>query len=122
MKYRSPWLSYFQLQQMLLAALLVTVIFLANSLPVIAGNSDPTQGTVKLDKILQKTEEAIESPATSLKTIQERSKGGLNEVQGSADYEKMINSDDTEPPVVEKAEEALGKVKTDNLKTKVTRR
>jgi hypothetical protein len=100
-----------KLAQMLLSALLVTVMFLANSLPVIAGSSDPTQGTVQLDQIQEKTQTAIDSPATDLKTIEKRSKGGLNEVQGSADYEKMIDSEDTELPVVEKVEKALGKAK-----------
>jgi hypothetical protein len=93
--------------QMLLSAMLVTVIFLANSLPVIAGSSDPTQGTVQLDKIQEKTQEAIDAPATDLKTIEQRSKGGLNEVQGAADYDKMANPDDTESPV----EKVLDKVK-----------
>jgi hypothetical protein len=111
MKYASPLRFTQRLAQMLLSALLVTVMFLANSLPVIAGNSDPTEGTVQLDKIQEKTQTAIDSPATDLKTIEERSKGGLNEVQGSADYEKMNNPDDTELPVVEKAEKALGKIK-----------
>ncbi len=111
MKYTSPQHFTQKLTQMLLSALLVTVMFLANSLPVIAGSSDPTQGTVQLDQIQEKTQTAIDSPATDLKTIEERSKGGLNEVQGSADYEKMIDSEDTELPVVEKVEKALGKAK-----------
>jgi hypothetical protein len=106
MKYASPLRFTQRLAQMLLSALLVTVMFLANSLPVIAGNSDPTEGTVQLDKIQEKTQAAIDSPATDLKTIEERSKGGLNEVQGSADYEKMIDSGDEKSPV----EKALDKV------------
>jgi hypothetical protein len=111
MKHASPLQPHQRLVQMLLSTLLVTMIFLANALPVIAGSSDPTQGTVQLDKIQEKTQAAIDSPATDLKTIEERSKGGLNEVQGSADYEKMIDSEDTELPVVEKVEKALGKAK-----------
>jgi hypothetical protein len=108
MKYISPLSFGQQLAQMLLSALLVTVIFLANSLPVIAGSSDPTQGTVRLDEIQAKTQTAIDSPATDLKTIEERSKGGLNEVQGTADYGKMANPDDTGLPV----EKVLGKIKS----------
>jgi hypothetical protein len=53
--------------------------------------SDTTKGTVQLDKIEQNTERAINAPATSLKTIEERSKGALNEVQGAADRNKMSN-------------------------------
>jgi hypothetical protein len=111
MKRISQWLSHSRLAQLLLSTLFVAVIFFANSLPVIAGSSDPTQGTVKLDEIQQKTQEAIDAPAMSLKAIEERSKGGLNEVQGSADYDKMINSDDAELPVVEQAEDAASKAK-----------
>jgi hypothetical protein len=54
--------------------------------------SDSTKGTVQLDKIEQNTERAIDEPATSLKTIEERSKGALNEVQGNADQNKMNRS------------------------------
>ncbi|WP_373543146.1 hypothetical protein [Chamaesiphon sp.] len=53
--------------------------------------SDSTDGTVQLDKIEQNTEKALNAPATSLKTIEERSKGGLNGVQGAADRNKMSN-------------------------------
>jgi hypothetical protein len=111
MKHIFQWLSHSHLMQMLLSTLFVMVIFFANSLPVIAGSSDPTQGTVKLDEIQQKTQEAIDAPAMSLKSIEERSKGGLNEVQGDADYGKMIDSNDAKLPVVEKAEEAIDKAK-----------
>jgi hypothetical protein len=51
--------------------------------------SDSTDGTVQLDKIEQNTEKALNAPAKSLKTIEERSKGALNEVQGAADRNKM---------------------------------
>jgi hypothetical protein len=111
MQYTSPLRFTQRLTQMLLSALLVTVIFLTNGLPAVAGSGDPTEGTVQLDQIQEKTQAAIDSPATDLKTIEERSKGGLNEVQGSADYEKMNNPDDAELPVVEKAEKVLGKIK-----------
>jgi hypothetical protein len=53
--------------------------------------SDSTKGTVQLDKIEQNTERALDDPATSLKTIEKRSQGALNEVQGAADRNKMSN-------------------------------
>jgi hypothetical protein len=53
--------------------------------------SDSTKGTVQLDKIEQNTERALDAPAKSLKTIEERSNGALNEVQGAADRNKMSN-------------------------------
>lgn len=112
MKYISALLSHLRPVQMLLSALLCAVLFFASSFPALAGKSAPTKGTVQLDKIEQKTQEAIDSPATSLKTIEERSKGSLNEVQGgAADRDKMIRSNDTELPVVKQAEKALDKMK-----------
>jgi hypothetical protein len=111
MKYISALLSHLRPVQMLLSALLCAVLFFASSFPAIAGKSASTKGTVQLDKIEQKTQEAIDSPATSLKTIEERSKGSLNEVQGTADRDKMIRSNDTELPVVKQAEKALDKMK-----------
>ena len=53
--------------------------------------SDSTKGTVQLDKIEQNTKKAINDPATSLKTVEKRSQGALNEVQGAADRNKMSN-------------------------------
>lgn len=78
--------------------------------PAVA-KSDLTKGTVQLDKIERKAEEAINSPAMSLKTIEERSQGALNEVQGdAADRDKMSRSNDARLPVVKQAEKALNKM------------
>jgi ABC-type uncharacterized transport system auxiliary subunit len=71
-----------------------------------------TKGTVQLNEIEKKAEKAIDSPANSLETIVERSKGSLNEVQsGAADSKKMITSSDTKLPVVKQAEKAIANMK-----------
>jgi ABC-type uncharacterized transport system auxiliary subunit len=71
-----------------------------------------TKGTVQLNEIEKKAEKAINSPASSLETIVERSKGSLNEVQsGAADSRKMITSSDTKLPVVKQAEKAIKEMK-----------
>jgi hypothetical protein len=111
MKYSSQWLARTRFTRMILSALLVAMIFFANALPVMAGSSDLTQGTVQLNKIQERTQKAIDSPATSMEKIEERSAGGLNEVQGTADYEKMNNSGSTKLPAVEKIEKRLDKAK-----------
>jgi hypothetical protein len=112
MKYISTMLSHLRPMQMFMSILLVGVMFFASGCngasakdatskavkienikrgyPPIA-KSDTTKGTVQLDKIEQNTEKAIDNPAMSLKTIEERSKGTLNEVQGNADRNKMSN-------------------------------
>jgi hypothetical protein len=112
MKYISTMLSHLRPMQMFMSVLLVAVMFFASGCngesakeasakavrienikrgyPPVA-KSDTTDGTVQLDKIEQNTERALDDPATSLKTIEERSKGALNEVQGKADRNKMSN-------------------------------
>jgi hypothetical protein len=111
MKYISTILSHLRPMQMFMSVLLVTVMFFASGCngesakakakevqienikrgyPPVA-KSDTTKGTVQLDKIEQNTEKALDKPAASLKTIEERSKGALNEVQGNADRNKMNN-------------------------------
>jgi hypothetical protein len=77
-----------------------------------SGKSPVTKGTVQLNEIEKKAEKAIDSPANSLETIVERSKGSLNEVQsGAADSNKMITSNDTKLPVVKQAEKAIENMK-----------
>ncbi|WP_373546423.1 hypothetical protein [Chamaesiphon sp.] len=112
MKHISTLLSNIRPVRMFMSVLLVAVMFFASGCngesakdasakavrienikrgyPPVA-KSDTTDGTVQLDKIEQNTERALEDPATSLKTIEERSKGALNEVQGNADRNKMSN-------------------------------
>lgn len=72
--------------------------------------SDPTEGTVQLDGILDKVEETLDSPPMSMEEVEERSSGGgLNEVQGTTDKNKMNKSSDSTPPVVKDIEKALDK-------------
>jgi ABC-type uncharacterized transport system auxiliary subunit len=125
MKYISALLSYLSPVKVLLSVLLSAVLLFSsgcsdsappkntnsmmNSTP---GKSSPTKGTVQLNEIEKKAEKAIDSPANSLDTIVERSKGSLNEVQsGAADSKKMITSNDTKLPVVKQAEKAIEKMK-----------
>jgi hypothetical protein len=112
MKYISTFLSHLRPMQMFMSILLVAVMIFTSGCngasakdatskavqienikrgyPPVA-KSDTTKGTIQLDKIEQNTEKALDDPATSLKTIEERSKGALNEVQGAADRNKMSN-------------------------------
>ena len=79
-----------------------------------SSKSADTKGIVQLDKIEEKSKEALANPATSLKTIEERSQGALNEVQGgAADRDKMYRSNERNPklPVVKQAEKTLDKIK-----------
>jgi hypothetical protein len=111
MKYISTVLSHLRPIQILMSVVLSAVLVFTSSFPALAANSSLSKGTVQLDKIEQKTEQALDDPATTLKTIEERSQGALNEVQGSADRNKMSRSNDKELPVVKQAEKALNKMK-----------
>jgi ABC-type uncharacterized transport system auxiliary subunit len=125
MKYISALLSFLSPVKVLLSVLLSAVLLFSSgcsdSVPVKdtnsmmssqPGKSSLNKGTVQLNEIEKKAEKAIDSPANSLETIVERSKGSLNEVQsGAADSKKMITSNDTKLPVVKQAEKAIENMK-----------
>ena len=125
MKYISSLLSKLTPTKVLLSVLLATVLLFSSacsdSVPVKDSKSmmsSPSEksslakGTVQLNEIEKKAEKALDSPADSLETIVERSKGSLNEVQsGAADSKKMITSDDTKLPVVKQAEKVITEMK-----------
>jgi hypothetical protein len=111
MKHISARLSHLNPIQMLFSIALSAVLIFTSSFPTLAATSPVSKGTVQLDKIEQKTEQALNEPATTLETIEERSQGALNEVQGSADRNKMSRSSDKELPIVKEAEKALNKIK-----------
>jgi hypothetical protein len=56
-----------------------------------SASSKSTDGTVQLNKIEQRAEDLAESKAApgSMKEAEQRAKGGINEVQGAADKDKM---------------------------------
>jgi hypothetical protein len=136
MKYISTLLSNLRPVKMLASLLLTVVLVFASgcsaetktgtspttvqldknikgTLPM-SSKSAATKGIVQLDKIEAKSKEALDNPATSLKTIEERSQGALNEVQGgAADRDKMYRTNERNPklPVVKQAEKTLNKIK-----------
>ena len=111
MKYFSIVFSHLRPVRVLLSIVFSILLIFSSSFPALAAKSSPlTKGTVQLDKIEQKTQEAIDSPTTSLKEIEKKGEGGINEIQGSADRDKMIRSKGTELPIVKQTEKALDKM------------
>jgi hypothetical protein len=111
MKYLAILFSHLRPVRILFSIFFSILLIFSSSVPALAAKTSPlTKGTVQLDKIEQKTQEAIDSPTTSLKEIEKKGKGGINEIQGSADREKMIRSKGTELPVVKQTEKALDKM------------
>ena len=108
MKYLSIMFSHLRPIHVLFSIVLSIILIFSNSgLALAAKSSSLTKGTVQLDKIEQKTQEAIDSTTTSLKKIEKNGEGGINEIQGSADHEKMIRSKSTELPIVKQTEKSL---------------
>jgi hypothetical protein len=111
MKYLSIMFSQLRPIRVLLSIVFSILLIFSSSVPALAAKSSPlTKGTVQLDKIEQKTQEAIDSPTTSLKEIEKKGDGGINEIQGRADSNKMIRSKGRELPVVKQTEKALDKI------------
>jgi hypothetical protein len=81
--------------------------------PSMAGSSSVTKGTEQLPKIDAAAAQVAErSSPMGLEEIEARSQGGLNEIQGSADANKMHKADTSKPgpAMAKKIEKALDKV------------
>lgn len=107
MRHFSAFLSRLLPMQMLLSTLLVITLFFTSALPAMAAQNTSDKGEAQLDKITQRTEDAAVTPAMLLNPIDKDTKEGPNEIQGTADRDKMISSDDTELPVIKQVREAL---------------
>jgi hypothetical protein len=99
----------------LVIAFTCAVILLSTSFPALANGSyqsDVHKGEANLNKIQAKTDETVYNPPTSLKEIQDRQgKGGLNELQGKADIDKMKNpNNSTGTSFIEGVKDALTSV------------
>lgn len=98
----------------LFAAILFTTLLWTSVAPAQAANlfgkSKPTDGVEQLKKIDDKAQQEIDNPAMNLEEIEKRAQGGLNEVQGAADKDKMHTSNSSEPAIGKKIVKALDKV------------
>jgi hypothetical protein len=96
----------------ILAMFFAAVLFLGSGFPALAAQSATTKGVEQLNQIEEQSKQALENPANSLESIEERSQGALNEVQpNAADRDKMHRSNDTKLPVVKQVEKAIDKLK-----------
>ncbi len=111
MNYISALLANFRPVRMLMSIVLSAILVFAGSFPVLAGMSAMTKGVEQLDKIDEKSKDALRNPATTPEEIESRSQGALNEVQpNAADRNKMYRSSETTPPAVKQVEKALNKL------------
>ncbi|BAU63155.1 unknown protein [Stanieria sp. NIES-3757] len=90
----------------LLTAMICCLLFVANAFPAQAVTSSPTEGEANLTKIQNKTDEIARSKPLNLEETIEANQGGLNEVQGSADEQKMVEPGKTNATsVIEQAKD-----------------
>jgi|688.fasta_scaffold1003247_2 hypothetical protein len=67
-------------------------LFLTTTFPALAISSyqsNPKEGTTQLLETQRQTDKAAKAPPLGLKETQEKTKRGINEVQGDADIDKM---------------------------------
>ncbi|MEA5620502.1 hypothetical protein VB711_22045 [Cronbergia sp. UHCC 0137] len=92
MKFITLGISSLRPLQFLFLIFTCTLLFLFSSFPAFAISSyqsQPEEGTTQLLETQRKTDEVAKSPPITLKESQQRTKKGLNAVQGDADIEKM---------------------------------
>jgi hypothetical protein len=112
MKYVLNVVSSLRPVRMILSIFFAAVLFFGSGFPALAAQSAVTKGVEQLPQIEEESKEALDNPANSLKSVEERSQGALNEVQpNAADRDKMHRSSDTKLPVVKQVEKAIDKLK-----------
>ena len=92
------------------SAMLFLGLTMSPTLAALASN--PTEGTAQMPEAMAAAEDvASKSSPMSLEEIEARNKGGLNEVQGSADVDKMYRSDTSKPgpAIARQLEKAIDK-------------
>jgi len=80
-------------------ALLCVIVLFANGAPAYAfgskTSSDPSDGVVQLDDVLDNARDSIYNDSIGMKDVQKKSSKGLNGVQGAADADKMKKPSDS---------------------------
>jgi hypothetical protein len=99
--------------RLLIMVVMCTYLVLTSAHPVAAytaSKNNPSQD----DEIMRKSQEILRSGPPSMKTVQERSNKGLNEVQGDAEKNQMKRPENSTGVTVEKQiEQAIEKVQPD---------
>jgi hypothetical protein len=111
MKFMKDFISKIHAVRFFIVILFSAILAISISNVAIAKTvkNDPTEGTVQLNRIQQKAEDVANSAPATLEEVEERSKGGLNEVQGSSDQNKMKLSNDSQPAVADQIQTAIEK-------------
>jgi hypothetical protein len=84
-----------RLVRSLIAVCFCALMFVSNAFPAFAVTSSLTKGEAQLTGIEREAQKAVLKDPMSLEETQEKANEGINEVQGDADSEKMINPSNT---------------------------
>jgi hypothetical protein len=88
------------------------LLFVSNVFPAFAVTSSPTKATDQLLGIEKEAQKAVLKDPMSLQETQEKANEGINEVQGDADKDKMINPSNTNATSFkQQVEKAVSKIK-----------
>lgn len=85
----------------LMAVCICALMFISTVSPAFAVSSNPTKGEDKLLGIERKSQEVTLSDPYSMEKTKTEANKGINEVQGDADLDKMINPENTTATSVE---------------------
>jgi hypothetical protein len=104
------WQHVLRSVRFLVIAFICTLLFVSAALPASAYTTSKDQ-PLQDDEVLQKSAEVLRSGPASMKTVQERSSRGPNEVQADADLDKMSRPENSKSAVTieERIEKALDK-------------
>ena len=87
----------------ILVAFTCVILLLSTAFPALAGGktapTNLTKGEAPLNDIIDKSEDMIQNGIPSMEKVQKEANKGLNEIQGSADRDKMSRSDNSRKAV-----------------------
>lgn len=87
------------------------LLLFSNAFPAFAVQSSPTKGEEQLTEVEKKAQETVQEKPLSRQETQAETNPGENEIQGTADIDKMKNPETSKTPGVEqKVERALEKI------------
>ncbi|MBF2077158.1 MAG: hypothetical protein IGR76_01195 [Synechococcales cyanobacterium T60_A2020_003] len=98
-----------------LAVVVCGVMLFSIAMPAYAigsSKSKPYEGEAQLNEVQRRSEDVLKAEPRSMNDLKETAQGGINEIQGAADYDKMSwpeNSQDAEsvPDQIKRAFDAL---------------
>lgn len=104
--------------RVLLAAFVCALVLFSQAMPAYSSpkSSSPTSGEANLLKIEKEAQEAVLEDPYSLDKTQKKANEGLNEIQGSADLDKMKRPENSQgtQSIEQKVQKALEKVTGEN--------